>query len=77
MNSQEFLAALEKALVLDSGSLSMSQVLDDLESWDSMSVLELQAIADEEFGLELEPKAIGNCKTIGDLWGLLSPGDSA
>ena len=72
MNQKEFLSAIEKAMVLEEGSLGTDKVLEDLESWDSMAVLEFQAIADEEFGIQVDPTAIGSCKTVGDLWGLVS-----
>ena len=71
MNQQEFLAAIEKALVMDEGTLESTKVLTEIESWDSMAVLEFQAIADEEFGVQVDPTAIGNCETVGDLWNLI------
>ena len=68
MEQQDFLAALERALAMDKGTLELTQTLEDLENWDSMAVLEFQAIADEEYGLQVDPTAIDSMKTIGDLW---------
>ena len=63
--------ALEGVLQIDAGTLTPESTLDDLESWDSMGVLEFQALADEELEVQVEPTAIGNCRSVDDLWKLV------
>lgn len=43
----------------------------DLEEWGSMSVLSLIAMADEEFGVELDPDDIRKTQTIKDLFDII------
>ena len=72
MNQQEFLNSMERALGIDRGSLELTHNLADLENWDSMAVLEFQAIADEEYSLQVDPTTLESVKTIGDLWSEVS-----
>lgn len=74
MNRQQFLEALEQAIMLDKGALTPTTVLGELDSWDSMAVLEFQAMADEHFDIQVEPEDIGNCKTVDDLCVLVKLG---
>ena len=74
MTEQQFLNKLEEAIGLDAGTLAPEVVLEELDSWDSMAVLEFQAMADEELELILEPTAISACDTVADLVKLLGPG---
>ena len=67
LNLPQFMTALEKILVAKAGSLTPTTVIAAAGTVDSMAVLEIQALADEEFGLQLEPNAIGDCKTVSDL----------
>jgi len=63
---------MERALGMDEGSLALTQDIAELEDWDSMAVLEFQAIADEEFGLQIDPTSLETVKTVGDLWNRVS-----
>jgi acyl carrier protein len=69
VNLQEFLAAIEKILVqkAKAGPITPATDLTEEGVLDSMAVLEIQALADESFGLQLEPNAIGDCRTVADL----------
>ncbi len=66
MNRTEFLDKLTEALFMDKGSLKSEQALKDVK-WDSMHSLEFQALVDELFDRRVDPVAIGDCETIGDL----------
>lgn len=66
MKRTEFLDKLTEALFMDKGSLQPEQALKDVK-WDSMHSLEFQALVDELFDEQVDPVAIGDCTTIGDL----------
>lgn len=68
-----FLRKLEEIMEVEPGTLKGGEHLQDLEDWDSLKVIEFLAYADEEFSLTISPKAIAECKTVGDLAALLGP----
>lgn len=72
MTYDEFIAALEKAVDVDPGTFKSGKVLDDIVEWDSLAVLEYQALADEELGLDLEAEQVHFCKTFDDLMALVA-----
>lgn len=55
----------------DISSLTPQTKFRDLDEWGSMSVLSLIALADEEYGAELEPEDIRKAQTIQDLFELI------
>ena len=69
MNLPEFLQAVDDILVtkVNSGPVTPATDLTVEGILDSMAVLEIQALADEQFGIQLEPNAIGDCQTVADL----------
>ncbi len=71
MNSAfaEFFADLVE---LEVGEFDESTLLEDIEMWDSMSVISLIAFASNEVGLELTGEAILSCNSVGDLNALIS-----
>ncbi|MHC4261593.1 MAG: acyl carrier protein [Planctomycetota bacterium] len=77
MDLDKFVRALEGVLQIDANTLSPESQLEGLESWDSMGVLEFQALADEDLGVQVEPTAIEACKTVTDLWNLVSEGQKS
>ena len=66
MEMPQYLRALEKILS-SRKTIAPEMSLKDAGNFDSMAVLEVQALADEEIGVVLEPRAIADCKTVGDL----------
>ena len=73
MTSQEFLTALSDALVLAPGTLVAGRKLADVPQWDSVAVVEFQALLDEQLGLEVQPQLIAECTTVDDLLALAKP----
>lgn len=65
------LALLEEALDTDEGALSPETVLDDMESWDSLAMLSLIAMLDEEFGKTISGKELKSLKTVADILGYM------
>ena len=72
MTRDEFLRALEEALMIDPGTLQEGLALADVPEWDSLAVVELQGIADEALQTELQPEQIGGCDTVDDLVALVA-----
>ena len=68
MDKAQFLDEL--ANILDADEIKDSDVLDDMESWDSLSVLSVIALADSKFGFTLTLDAVKTIKTVADLWNL-------
>lgn len=61
------LALLEETLDTDEGALKPETVLDDLESWDSLAMLSLIAMLDEEFGKTITGKELKALNTVADI----------
>lgn len=72
MTRQEFLSALEEALMIDAGTLVEGLQLADLREWDSLGVVEFQSLADEKLGAEVPPQQITACQTVDELLGLVA-----
>lgn len=61
------LALLEETLDTDEGTLKPETVLDSLESWDSLAMLSLIAVLDEEFNKTISGKELKALKTVADI----------
>jgi acyl carrier protein len=66
MDLPQYLKALEK-IFASKKAITSDMSLEDVGNLDSMAVLEVQALADEQFGVVLEPRTIADCKTVADL----------
>jgi acyl carrier protein len=73
MNEKEFLANLEELFESDPGSLSLEQILADTGKWDSLNFVSFLAMAHSKYEVRVAPANLKNCKTIGDLFILVSP----
>ena len=71
MKSEQFLTDLENALEVQSGSIKLTDSINELGCWDSMAVLSFMALADEKLQVSVSAGDIPNCKTVKDLLGLL------
>jgi acyl carrier protein len=77
MDRNQFVAALENVLQINKGTLKPETSLEGLDHWDSMGMLEFQAMADEDFGVQLDSPVINSCKTVEDLWTLVLGGKNS
>ena len=66
MNKEEFLEAMVDVLQTED-EITMDTVLDDLEEWDSLSIMATMAFLDKNFGVKTSMKDYQNMKTIGDI----------
>ena len=54
MEEKEFLIKMEEIMDLDEDTLEMDSVLEEIEEWDSLSVLSLTVFAKNTLGKNLE-----------------------
>ncbi len=67
MSEKEKINMLEEMLELDENTLTPSTVLDDIEEWDSIAVLSLIAMLDDEFGKVIKGSEIRSFDTVADI----------
>lgn len=71
MLKSKFLILLDEMLELEPLTLKGPEVLEAIESWDSLAVVGLIAMVDENFGVTLSPQKIFQSKTVDDIVALL------
>jgi acyl carrier protein len=71
MTKREFLSHFEEILEAAPGTLKGDEALPGMEGWDSLAVVSLIAMVDEQLGFTLSPKAIAKAGSVADLIGLL------
>jgi acyl carrier protein len=72
VTSAEFLNVIEEILELDEGILDGSELINDLEGWDSLAVVSFIAEVDSKLDLALNPNLISNANSIADLKALVA-----
>lgn len=73
MNINEFITKFAEEIEIENASdLTPDTQFRDLEEWSSLSVMVFIAFADENFGKEIGDKQIADCKTIQDLYKLVT-----
>ena len=58
----------ELANILDVDAVEDSAKLRDYQSWDSLAVLSIVALADSKFGFTLRFQDVKSLVTVADLW---------
>lgn len=71
MTLTSFCHLLDELFEVDEGTIKGNESLEALHAWDSLAILSFMALADEKFGVTLEPRALVACKTVPDLIALL------
>lgn len=71
VNSAEFIQLAEKILEADEGTLSLSDLLDDVD-WDSLADIAFMADADSKLGVTVNPENLKASKTLADVYALIS-----
>jgi acyl carrier protein len=67
MTEREKLALLEDMFEMEEGELSPDMKLKEVEAWDSMMMLSLIVLMNDEFGKKLTGDEIDGFETIGDV----------
>lgn len=71
MTKKELLQMLEEIVEADPDTLTGEELIEDLENWDSLAIVNFIALVDENFGITLSPGKIMNSKTVDQLISLL------
>lgn len=71
MTEQVFLTKFKEDVLDTDENISMEMVLDDIEEWDSLSVVSFIAMAKLATGKKVERQPILAAKTVRDLYALL------
>lgn len=66
MNREEFLEAMVDVLQTEE-EITFDTLLEDLEEWDSLSIMATMAFLEKEFGVKTSMKDYQNMKTIEDI----------
>ena len=66
MNREEFLEAMVDVLQTED-EITFDTLLEDLEEWDSLSIMATMAFLEKEFGVKTSMKDYQNMQTIEDI----------
>ena len=61
----------ELAEILEVDEVKREDELEDFESWDSLTILEVASMVDEKYGVTIESKEVKGLVTVGDLEDLI------
>jgi hypothetical protein len=67
MNREEFLLQMDEILDLPQGTLRGDEKLEELQNWDSTSLITFIALAETNNGVSVSPGQIVTCTTVADL----------
>lgn len=66
MTKEEFIEKMQDVLQTDA-ELTMATVLDELDEWDSLSMMATMAFLDKNFGVKVKIVDLKSLATIGDI----------
>lgn len=73
MSINDFITSFAEEIEIEKADeLTPDTQFRDLEEWSSLSVMVFIAFADENFGKQIGDKQIADCKTIQDLYNLVT-----
>lgn len=67
----EFIEKFKEALDIE-GEFDVNAELEEFEEWDSMGYISVMSMLDEEYGKEVNANQLKDCKTLADLYELVS-----
>jgi acyl carrier protein len=67
----EFIEKFKEALDIE-GEFDINVELEEFEEWDSMGYISVMSMLDEEYGKEVNANQLKDCKTLADLYELVS-----
>ena len=77
MTHEEFLLEMDEILGLAPGSLRGDEKLDELQNWDSVTLIGLIVLAESTNGVHISPEDVVSCSTVADLVRLAFAEDQA
>jgi hypothetical protein len=76
MTREEFLLQMDEILGFHPGTLRGDEKLEDLENWDSTTLISLILLADANNSVPITPEQVVGCSTVADLLRLAQVGES-
>jgi acyl carrier protein len=67
MTRKEFLLEMDQILGLPAGTLKGHEKLDELETWDSIALINLIVLAETQNNTSITPDQVVTCSTVADL----------
>ncbi len=67
MSRQDILMELEKLMELDQGTLTGTESLDNLPTWDSLAMVTCIAVFQQRTGVVLDGEKLSRARTVDDL----------
>jgi len=75
MTRDEFLLQMDEILGLPAGTLRGPEKLEQLETWDSIALINLIVLAESQNNASITPDQVVTCSTVSDLLRLAGVGD--
>jgi acyl carrier protein len=72
---EKFLQVVAEALEKDLQSIQMTDNFRDYEEWDSLAILSIMALMEENFGATISRENLNKCQTLEDLYNLVTKND--
>ena len=69
--TDKFVPQLEEVLEMSPGTFREDEEVRNLEHWDSLKLLEILALADEQLNVQVDADHLAKCVTLGDVLKLL------
>ncbi|WP_339688744.1 acyl carrier protein [uncultured Parasphingorhabdus sp.] len=71
MMNDKFNEELADTMEIEVSQLTKDYELEESENWDSMTIVTTIALIDEHFGKSIDGEKLADCKTLGDIYGLI------
>jgi acyl carrier protein len=72
VDRKDFVTRMEELLEQPAGSMTGEEKLEDMDGWDSLTLIRFMAMADEHCGRKPTPPEVGRCETVNDLYRLVN-----
>jgi len=76
MTREKFLLEMDEILGLPAGTLNGQEKLDELETWDSIALINLIVLAETQNNASITPDQVVTCSTVADLLRLAGVDDN-
>ena len=76
MTREKFLLQMDEILGLPAGTLRGHEKLEDLETWDSIALINLIVLAETQNNASITPDQVVTCSTVADLLRLAGVDDN-
>jgi len=72
MNKDKFLTLFQETMEMEDQEISVDDKFRDYEEWDSLAVLSVLALINEEFGITLKREELDKLQTIEEMFEFVS-----